>query len=149
MPDLATVLKDEITRLARKQQRPEADALRKTVNIQRSEIASLKRRFLVLERALAGLSSARRAPAPKPSASASASEEGRHIRFTPSGLASNRQRLGLSAADYGLLVGASGQSIYAWEPGTTTPRPKHLAAIASLRGIGTKAAVARLSAIAK
>ncbi|MDY0748710.1 helix-turn-helix transcriptional regulator [Paucibacter sp. R3-3] len=59
-------------------------------------------------------------------------------------MASNRQRLGLSAADFGLLVGTTGQSIYAWEQGRATPRPKNLAAIAALRGMGKREVAARL-----
>lgn len=145
MPNLAEALKEEITRLARKQQRPETDALRKTVNAQRGEIASLKRRLLALERAVLVLTKAQRAAAPKPSASPG--EEDRRFRFTPAGLASNRQRLGLSAANYGSLVGASGQSVYLWEKGTTAPRPKNLAAIAALRGLGKKAVAAKLAAL--
>ena len=60
-------------------------------------------------------------------------------------MASNRKRLGLSAADYGLLVGATGQSVYAWESGKTKPRAKNLAAIAALRGAGKREVDARLA----
>ncbi len=146
MPNLTAVLRDEITRLTRKQLRSEADALRKTVNAQRSEIAQLKRRLLALERAVAAGTRAQSAAVAK--APAPTEEADRRVRFTPAGLASNRNRLGLSAADFGLFVGASGQSIYLWEKGTTAPRPKNLAAIAALRGIGKKAVAARLAASA-
>jgi transcriptional regulator with XRE-family HTH domain len=60
---------------------------------------------------------------------------------------SNRKRLGLSAADFGLLVGASGQSVYAWEQGKARPRGKNLAAIAALRGVGKREVVERLAAL--
>ena len=60
-------------------------------------------------------------------------------------MASNRKRLNLSAEDFGLLVGATGQSIYAWESGKSKPRPKNLAAIAALRGIGKREVTARLN----
>ena len=43
----------------------------------------------------------------------------------------------------GLLVGATGQSVYAWESGKAKPRPEALAAIASLRGIGKLEAEAK------
>ena len=62
-------------------------------------------------------------------------------------MAANRKRLGLSAADFGLLVGATGQSIYAWETGKTKPRPQALAAIAALRGIGKREVEARLASL--
>ncbi len=35
------------------------------------------------------------------------------LRFRAAGMAANRKRLDLSAADFGVLVGATGQSIYA------------------------------------
>ena len=69
------------------------------------------------------------------------------FRFRASGMASNRKRLGLSAADFGLLVGASGQSVYAWEQGKARPRGKNLAAIAALRGVGKREVVERLAAL--
>jgi len=62
-------------------------------------------------------------------------------------MAANRKRLGLSAADFGLLVGTTGQSVYAWESGKVKPRPEALAAIAALRGIGKLEAEARLAAV--
>ena len=62
-------------------------------------------------------------------------------------MASNRKRLGLSAADFGLLAGASGQSVYAWEQGKARPRGKNLAAIAALRGVGKREVVERLAAL--
>jgi len=62
-------------------------------------------------------------------------------------MAANRKRLGLSAADFGLLIGASGQSVYAWEAGKTRPNADSLAAIAALRGIGKRAVEARLAAL--
>jgi DNA-binding transcriptional regulator YiaG len=70
---------------------------------------------------------------------------GTRFRFRASGLASNRKRLGLSAELFGKLVGATGQSVYAWEAGKTVPRGRSLAAIASLRGIGKKEVAKRLA----
>jgi transcriptional regulator with XRE-family HTH domain len=55
------------------------------------------------------------------------------VRFTAKGLRSQRQRLGLSAADYGKLVGVTGQTIYSWEHGIARPRKGQLPRIASLR----------------
>jgi predicted transcriptional regulator len=42
-------------------------------------------------------------------------------RFSPTRLATHRQKTGLSAADYGALVGISGQSIYHYEQGKARP----------------------------
>ena len=62
-------------------------------------------------------------------------------------MAANRKRLGLSAADFGLLVGATGQSVYAWGAGKTKPNADSLAAIAALRSIGKRSVEARLAAL--
>ena len=55
-----------------------------------------------------------------------------------------RARLGLSAADYGELVGVSALTIYNWEKGKGTPRPAQLDAWLELVGIGKRDAWERL-----
>lgn len=147
MPNIATVFKAEISRLARKELRGNSDSLKKAVAAQRSEIASLKRRIHDLEAAVNRLakSSVAKNAALRPEATREAgAPDATGLRFRASGMAANRKRLGLSAADFGLLVGATGQSIYAWETGKAKPRPQALAAIAALRGIGKREADARL-----
>jgi len=147
MPNIATVFKAEIARLARKELRENTDGLKKTVAAQRSEIASLKRRVQALESMVkrlakgSGVDEARRRTAAPREASES---DATGLRFRAAGMAANRKRLGLSAADFGLLVGATGQSIYAWETGKAKPRPQALAAIAALRGIGKREVESRL-----
>jgi DNA-binding transcriptional regulator YiaG len=66
------------------------------------------------------------------------------VRFTAKGLRSQRQRLELSAADYGKLIGVTGQTIYSWEGETSRPRQQQVARIASLRHMGKTEAQARL-----
>lgn len=150
MPNLASVLKDEIARLARKELRGETTKLQKAASAHRSEIAALKRRVADLERAIKALQKSSTKAAAKAAAAATDadvdSEEGAH-RFRAAGLASNRARLGLSAADFGLLVGTTGQSIYAWEQGRSKPRAKNLIAIAALRGLGKREVAAKLAAL--
>ena len=146
MPNIASVLKAEIVRLARKELRGEVDSIRKALAAARAESAALKRRVGELERSVR--QSARAAPARPPSPPAGKEADGADkFRFRASGMASNRKRLGLSAADFGLLVGASGQSVYAWEQGKARPRGKNLAAIAALRGVGKREVVERLATL--
>ena len=146
MPNIASVLKAEIVRLARKELRSEVESIRKALAAARAESAALKRRVSELERSMRR--SARAAPARPPSPPAVEEADGAdRFRFRASGMASNRKRLGLSAADFGLLVGASGQSVYAWEQGKARPRGKNLAAIAALRGVGKREVVERLAAL--
>jgi len=142
MPNIASILKIEISRVARKEVRGEVAPLRKSAGISRTDIAALKRRVQALELELRR--SQRAIPRAAPSISAE-EKAAPTARFSAKGLASQRQRLGLSAEDCGLLVGASGQSIYNWESGKTRPRTKHLAAIADLKGMGKRQAKAKLT----
>lgn len=110
----------------------------------RAEIAALKRRSQALEQELRRLSKA----SPKAASKLAADEEtSQTVRFSTKGLASQRKRLGLSAEDCGLLLGASGQSVYNWEAGDTRPRLNHLPAIAALRSLGKKQAAAHLATL--
>src|SRR4051794_12858530 len=138
MPNIAAVLKDEISRLARKELRANTDSLKKAVAIYRSEIAALKRRVQTLERQ-AAKSGKQRAAAPQKEL-----EEGQSLRFRPEGIKKHRQRLGLSAADVAKILGVSALSVYKWESGKTRPRAKQLQLIAQLRTMGKKDAAKRL-----
>ena len=124
----------------------ETEALKKTVSTQRSEIAALKRRTSELEKAVKALTRvSNRAKRPsEPEVSESGASQ---FRFRAGGMASNRKRLGLSAEDFGLLVGTSSQSVYNWESGKTKPRANQLPAIAALRGLGKKEAAERLASL--
>jgi len=143
MPNLASILNEEISRVARKEVRAETQSLKKATSVCRSEIAALKRRVLALEQTLKrlGKSTAKTAPL------TADGETSQSLRFSGKGLASQRQRLGLSAEDCGLLVGASGKSIYRWESGVARPRANHVAAIAALRSLGKKEATKRLASL--
>lgn len=146
MPDINTVLKAEITRLARKELKSETDGFRKAMAAYRTEISALKKRVGELESGMKRAGTAARkasAPAPTPAAD----EEGNGLRFRAAGMAANRKRLGLSAVDFGLLVGTTGQSIYGWESGKAKPRAQNLAATAALRGVGKSEVTARLEAL--
>ena len=58
--------------------------------------------------------------------------------------AAGLEKLGLSAKDYGKLVGVSGLSIYNWESEKTRPRDSQLAKIVAVRGMGKREALKRL-----
>jgi DNA-binding transcriptional regulator YiaG len=146
MTNLAAVLKSEVARLARKELRAEAESLKKVVATQRTEIAALKRRTLELEKALKALTR-QNAKTLRSSQPEQGETEAGQFRFRAQGMVSNRKRLGLSAEDFGLLVGSTGQSVYAWESGKSKPRSSNLAAIAGLRGIGKREVAARLEAL--
>lgn len=138
MPNLISVLKSEIGRLARKEIKAAVEPVRKANAENRRQIAALKRQIATLQRELRGSRKEARA------VEAEQDESRTPTRFVPKGVKSLRARLGLSAADFGLLVGASAQSVYNWEAGKTRPRPAQQAALASVRGLGKREAAKRL-----
>lgn len=145
MTNLASLLKTEIARVARKELRAETASLKKAVAAHRSDIAALKRRVLALEAEVRRLGKAGAKARARVPADAEAADTGARPRFSVKSLVSQRRRLGLSVNECALLVGASGQSVYNWEEGKIRPRAKHLHAIAALRGMGRKEAAARLA----
>jgi DNA-binding transcriptional regulator YiaG len=142
MPNIASVFKEEIARLARKEVRSQTAELKKASAQHRAHIAALRRRIDELERQLKRVGKATtRGPAPRGQADG---EAGTPRRFSAARLAAQRRKLGLSAADFAALLGVSGQSVYKWEQGGARPRASQLEAIAALRGIGKREATARL-----
>jgi DNA-binding XRE family transcriptional regulator len=141
MPNIASVLKEEIARVARKEVRSDTQSLKKSSASHRSDIAAMKRRIAALEQLVKRLGKQAGARKAEPDAGVPAGS----FRFSASGLMSQRKRLGLSAAEAGKLLGVSDQSVYKWENGKTRPRASQFAAIAALRGMSKKQAAARLA----
>ncbi len=141
MPNIQTVLRAEISRLARKEVRAEVDGLRAATRQHRQQITVLKQQVAQLNRALkAALKNPRASQRQAPAA-----EESTPRRFSADRLAKHRAKIGLSAASYGQLVGVSGLSIYNWESGKVRPRPAQLEALAAVRGLSKRAAAERLA----
>jgi DNA-binding transcriptional regulator YiaG len=141
MSNLNQILKEEIGRIARKEIRKELEQLKKNSAQHRRDIANLKRQLTNLERRqslMEGkvLSKGRIKPV---------KELDDNVRFNVKGIISQRKRLGLSAADYGLLLGVSPLTIYNWEKGGTRPRKAQLATLVAMRNMGKKEAKLRLS----
>lgn len=144
MPNIASVLKSEIARLARKEVRSETDSLKKLSAQYRSDIAALKREVKALQSQLRAVSRGARKASPSEGDS---EQSERQVRFSAKRLAAQRQKLGLSAQAFGALVGVTGQSIYKWEAGQARPRAAQLRAIAAVRSLGKREVQARLQAL--
>jgi DNA-binding XRE family transcriptional regulator len=142
MPNIASVLKEEIARVARKEVRADTQPLKKSSASHRSDIAALKRRIAALEQVVKRLGKAGGKKAPQADNELPAGT----FRFSASGLLAQRKRLGLSAAEAGKLLGVSDQSVYKWENGKTRPRASQFASIAALRSMSKKDAAAQLAA---
>lgn len=146
MPNIGVVLKDEITRLAKKVLKAQIAPLQGSSATQRRHIAAMKRQISALEREVARLRKGDRGRAAASAAPAADGEQQPPLRFQAKGLRSLRARLGLSAEDFGKLAGVSGQSVYNWEAEKTVPRRAQLAALSRLRGIGKREVQKLLSA---
>lgn len=143
MPNIASVLKEEIARLVRRELRGETESLKKASSRYRSEIAALKRRIEAQEKQISRLEKI----LSKKAEPAVGGESETKLRFKPQGVRAQRTRLSLSAGEMGALVGVSAQTIYNWEAGTTRPRAEQLAAIAAIRKMGKREVKARLDQI--
>ena len=145
MRNLVQALRSEISRLAKKESKGQVAALKAASSRYRREIAELKRLTKDLEKRLAHMERQERKRAKKPPSAKLA--EGR--RFSPRGLKTHRAKLGLSAGDYGLLTGVSGQMIYKYERGETRPRRAQLAKLVAMRSLGKREARRRLALLKK
>ena len=140
MPNIGSVLREEITRLSRKESRGQIDPTKKATAQHRRDIALLKRQVAQLERQVELLSRKNRTTA----SAMPIAESSKRVRFVAKGLRSERNRLSLSQTNFGKLVGVSAQSIYNWESGSTRPRSEQLSKLAALRGIGKREAGEKL-----
>lgn len=153
MSNIASALKSEFARIARKAVRSEIEGLRKASVQQRNAIARLKRDLAELQKALkqsqrsleASHRSAGKAPAILKAAAAEVVNDGTPRRFSAARLAAHRAKLGLSAADYGALVGMSGATIFNWERGKGRPKPEQVQALGLLKLLSPTAALTRLA----
>ncbi|MFZ4478854.1 MAG: helix-turn-helix domain-containing protein [Rhodoferax sp.] len=144
MPNLATVLKEEILRLARKEVRSEILPLRKAAAQSRTDINALKKRVTTLEKQVASLSKT----STKATEKAELASEPENIRFSSKGFATLRRRLGLSAAEMAFLLATSDQSVYKWERGAR-PRAQQLPKIAALRKLSKSQVTELLKSLQK
>jgi DNA-binding transcriptional regulator YiaG len=141
MPNIASVLKDEIRRLARKEIRQQIGKTRRAAAHHRRQIAQLKRLIALQDRKIKVLES--REPG-----ETTAAETDESIppgtRFSARSVRAQRRRLKLSAEQYAKLIGVSPQTVYHWEQGKARPRRAQLAALVAVRAMGRREALQRL-----
>ena len=140
MPNLASALNDHIRRLSRREITAQTKTTRRLTAQHRRDIAALKREVASLRKKVSFLEvQEKRRVAERPAAPA-----GEGIRFRADGMRTHRAKLGLSAKDYGRLVGVAGLTIYNWEGGKARPRQAQLAKLVAVRGLGKREALKRL-----
>lgn len=144
---LLSSLKNEITRLARKVVKSEISPLQSNSATHRRHIAELRRRIDAMDREIKQLRKG--ATQQAGAAAADQADAPVKLRFRAAGLKTHRAMLGISAENYAKLIGVSGLTIYNWESGTNRPRASQLPAIAAVRRMGKREALARLEQLSK
>ena len=146
MTNLASALKEEIRRLARKEIKAQTGSTAQAVARYRREIAKLKRQLRDQEKKITFLEAQERKRLGQTEVSEQVTQG---TRFSARSVRAQRERLGLSAADYAKLVGVSPLTIYNWEHSKSRPRKEQLASLVALRGIGKREALSKLELLQK
>jgi len=140
MANLLSLLNERIRRLARREIRAQTQKTRRLTAQHRRDLAALKRQVAALGRAVAFLEKQER----RRVASPLVPQDAKGVRFSARSVKAQRARLGLSAKDFGRLVGVSALTVYSWESGKSRPRKKQLAGLAPVRRMGKREARKRL-----
>ncbi len=141
MPNIATVFREEIRRLARREAKSLVESTRKAAAQHRRDIAELKRTVASLQKEVALL---RKTEAKRGGKLQARNGDLEGTRFSSKSVRAQRSRLGLSRKDFGQLLGVSPQSIYNWENDEARPRDDAMAALVAVRKLGKREAAERL-----
>lgn len=144
MPNIAKVLKDEFSRVARRETKRALTSVSKPAAGLRRTAADLKRRVAQLEKELRSLrKTIDGVAAARPAAASEATDK---ARITAKGMRSLRRRLRLTGQEFAKLLGITPQVVYGWDKATGPLRVRSTtrAAILAVRGIGAREARKRL-----
>lgn len=153
MTNLANTLKNEISRIARKEMRDEITSLRKASSSQRAAIAALRKEVKSLEGRLKQLDRTLRKTSSKVQGVKTGTEglpeasgkPGRKATFTADRLKSSRARLGFTQQQMAKLLGVSSLSIWKWESGASAPRESRVSQLLERLALGKRAALAEIA----
>jgi len=142
MPDFAKAIKEEITRLAKKEVKKTAAPLNarirslvKTVSGQEKKIARLEKVAARQEKELL-----KSAPVPE----AARPEEVKKARISPRLVKTQRKRLKLNQSDFARLLNVSVAAVRSWEQGRALPKEDTMATFVAVRKLKPKEAWNRL-----
>ena len=147
MPTLAALLKEEISKIARKEVQDQVRELKQTVRAQRDAIARLEKQLGSAKAKTAAKSTTAKPAATKPAATKPAAkarkpagdtDRRKQLRIAPNTIKKHRKRLKLSQADLGEILNVSTNTVLRWEAGTSKPRGKHLPGLDQLRTISKR-----------
>jgi DNA-binding transcriptional regulator YiaG len=132
LPNFASLIRQEVRRLARKESNAAVAPLRKHVAGLRRRVAEQRQKISELERA-ARTAAAAAAMSGRAPGAAAAEGSAAPIRFSPAWMRKHRAKLGMSRETYAKLLGVSAQSVLVWETGRARPRQKTVETWARLR----------------
>ena len=143
MPNLATLLKEEISKIVRKEVQDQVRELQKTVREQRDALARLEKQSGPAKAKAAAKPAAAKPTTAEPAAKvrkapAGTGDKRKQIRISPNTIKKHRRRLKLSQAELGELLNVSTNTVLRWEAGTSKPRGKHLPGLGQLRSMGLR-----------
>ena len=141
MPTLAALLKEEISKIARKEVQDQVRELKQTVREQRDAIARLEKQIGPAKAKAATKSATAKPAVAKPAAKVSQASTGdkrKQLRIAPDTIKKHRKRLKLSQAELGEILKVSTNTVLRWEAGTSKPRSKHLPGLDQLRTISKR-----------
>ena len=143
MPNIATVLKQEIQRLSRREARALVGPVRNALLRERKSVAALRARVASQGKEMERLQARMRAVGSmRPTVS---DDTLRKTRWRKDTVRAIRTSLGVSQAEFAQLVGVSANAVYQWESSRSSPQQKYRTVMLGLRGMGKRDARRLLS----
>jgi DNA-binding transcriptional regulator YiaG len=149
MTNLAKMLREEIQRVAKRLVRTESAPLRRDSVRLKKSVAELRRQVAALDRTNRELVK-KVTPVMLARETEDATQNAGRLRPTSKSLNRLRARLGLTQAQFGQLLGVSGQAVVQWagREGRVRMRTTTLAALARIQHVGKRDACRRLEEMA-
>lgn len=136
MPNIATVLKQEIQRLSRRETRALVGPLKSALLRERRSVAALRARLASQGKEIERIQARMRAVGSiRPTVSEDTLKRTRWRKDTVRAI---RTSLGVSQADFAQLVGVSANAVYQWESSRSSPQEKYRTVMLGLRGMGKR-----------
>ena len=145
MTDIGSALKEQISRLAKKELTAIAGPLLKGIGALKAELEKV-------EKAIGGLGATRgrrgrkKGRVGRPRATKGVSTEAAKARFSPQRIRAMRKKLGLSQKAMAELAGVSIAAVQSWEQGRSKPTGRNREALVEIRKMGKKEVKAKLPA---
>lgn len=135
MSNVMSVLKTEITRLAKKEAKREVGPVKKANATYRGLIAGLRKQIDALQKDVSSLK--RAVPSPEKTLLAKTEPQGR-FWITGKGVKAMRKKVGLTQEKFGKLIGVSVPTVVNWEKAKGKAEIRKKATMARLQGLKGK-----------